>query len=237
MLNLDNNLIPYVDTLVFVNRDGTPRFPNLQYLNLANNRILSFDLLFPLTIPSSQMNLDFSLNPIGALENFENLNFNLPVFSYAVVDNRSVNLRGNQLTTFDDSNLIQYGLQTEPDLQTLLYKISNYDLRQANDKSIIVCTCPSGSQFTSIWYANLLNKQLVNTSTLINQLYCSNIGTGVYILNFNCIVSFSGYFNSKIKIHNLSKIFKFTDNCNHRKNNVIVNINVNVNIDVNVRWT
>ncbi len=188
-LDLQNNQIPYIDTLLFVNSDNTSRFPNLQFINLANNSIVIFDLLFPLTIPSSQMSLNASLNPIGTLKNTRNLNFNLPIFAYPVVNNRNVNLSGNVLTKFDDSNLLQYGLQNPTDLQGFLNKISNYNLLQVNGQSLFICNCPNGSQLTSIWYADLLNKQLVSMSTSISQLYCSNIGTSVYVLNFNCIVS------------------------------------------------
>jgi hypothetical protein len=187
-IQLQNNQIPYIDTLLFVNSNGSSRFPNLRLIDLSNNSILVFDLLFPLTIPSMQMVLDASLNPIRSLGNFEGLTYNLPEFSYAVVNGRSVNLANNKLTAFDDTNLLQYGLQSENDLQAFLYRISNYDLRQLNGQSTIKCNCPNGSQSTSIWYADLLAKQLVSNST-ISQLYCSNIGTNVFVLNFNCVVS------------------------------------------------
>ncbi len=191
-LDLKNNLIPYVETLVFVNEDGTSRFPNLEYLNLANNRMIFFDLLFPLTMPSPKLKIEATSNPINKLNNTVNLNYALSFFSYAVVGNRSVDLRGNQLTVFDDSNLLQYGLQSANDLQVFLYRISNYDLRQMNSQSIIVCSCSGGSKLTSIWYADLLSKNLVDNSTLISKLYCSNQGQEkTFVLDFSCDVSVS----------------------------------------------
>ncbi len=188
-IDLQNNLIPYVDTLLFVNSDGTVRFPNLKILNLSKNSIVFFDFLFPLTIPSAQFILDASDNPIRTLNNTAGLTINSPACAHAVVGGRSVNLKGNQLTVFDDSNLLQYGLQSELDLQTLLYKISNYDLRQENGKSLINCFCPFAGQLTSTWYAELLNRNAVNASSTISQLSCSNISQRVFVLNFNCTVS------------------------------------------------
>ncbi len=192
LIDLHNNQIPYIDTLLFVNTDGTSRFPNLKLINLANNSLVTFDLMFPLTIPSPNMVLDASHNPIRTLENNLGLTYDLFEFSYAVVNNRSVDLTGNLLTRFDDSILLQYGLYSEADLQMFLYKISNYDLRQmTSGQSLINCSCPLNGQLTSQWYARLLDKNMINTSTVLYQLHCSNIGNDdVFVLNFNCTVSF-----------------------------------------------
>lgn len=193
-IDLSNNQIPSIDSNVFIKSDGTNRFINLQYLSFKNNQIKQFDLLWPLTIPSTPLLVDLSSNPIYNLINGFNKSYS-SIFSYPVTGARSVLIQSNQLQTFSDSNLLQYGLKSSADLGLLLGKISNYDFRQSNSSNLssIICSCPFSGLQTVSWYKQLLALSSINTGALINQLYCSNI-PNTYPLNIDCMVKFNSIF-------------------------------------------
>jgi hypothetical protein len=186
-IDLSNNKIPSIDTGVFIRSDGSNRFRNLNYLSLKNNLIKEFDILWPLTIPSSSFNLDLSSNPIDTLINKLNRKYSDNVFAYPAIGNRVINIKDNQLQTLSDSNFIQYGLQNSNDLSLFLNKISNYDLRQSSNIPYFICNCPSNGLQLVTWYRQLLAASSINTGALINQLYCSNVAN-TYPLNINCPV-------------------------------------------------
>jgi hypothetical protein len=189
-LDLSFNQIPSIDSNVFTKSDGTNRFKNLQYLSLKNNQIKQFDLLWPLTIPPSILNIDFSSNSISTLVNGLSLSYSATIFAYPMTGNRNVNLQNNTLTTFADSNLLQYGLASANDLNLFLKKLANYDLRlnSLSSTSSIICICPASGLQLVTWYKQLLTSGSINLPDVINQLYCNNIGN-TYPLNFNCPVS------------------------------------------------
>ena len=189
-LDLSYNQVQSIDSNVFIKSDGTNRFKNLQYLSLKNNQIMQFDLLWPLTIPPSILNVDFSSNLINSLVNGLSLSYSATVFAYPMAGNRNVNLQNNSLSTFSDSNLLQYGLTSANDLNLFLKKLANYDLRKNSQSSTssIVCTCPSSGSQLVTWYKQLLASGSINLPDVVNQLYCSNIGN-TYPLNINCSVS------------------------------------------------
>jgi hypothetical protein len=90
-LNLTNNSISYIESRAFLTSDGTrSRFPQLTYLGLALNKIKVFDVLWPLTIPSSNLQIDMKINPITTLENEFGLTFNNILFAYDMTGNRHV---------------------------------------------------------------------------------------------------------------------------------------------------
>lgn len=189
-LDLSNNRIPSIETRAFLKSDGTPRFLNLQYLGLTNNFLKQLDLLWPLTFPVSSVTVDLSNNPIDTLVNQLNQSYASSSFPYAATGARTINIKNSLHTTFDDTNILQYGVQSAVDLLGFLNKISNYDFRQSNGSNVFSCTCPAFGLYVVTWYRQLLTASSINTVALINQLYCANLANNVYVLNFNCPVSF-----------------------------------------------
>ena len=186
-INLSNNKIPSIETSAFINKDGSSRFLKLFYLNLARNSIKELDILFPLTIPDPSLKIDLHLNPIEKLVNQMNRSFSDAVFSYDMTGFRVLDATNNKLQYLDDSNLLQYGLNNQDDLQTFLNKISNYDLRQSNLVRTFICYCPPQGLKTVSWYKSFAS--LIETIYPIFQLYCSNFERSIYILDFPCNVS------------------------------------------------
>ncbi len=187
ILNLESNKISFIQTAAFIKKDGTSRFPNLYYLNLAKNLIKKFDLLWPVSLPSPNLFVDLKLNPIEDLINQMGLSFKNPAFIHDMTGSRYVDVTTNKLQYLDDSNLMQYGLQDAKDFRQFLNKISNYDFRQANFIKTFICFCPSGGQYTVQWFRNISNSLDLNCP--IYQLFCSNYQIPVYIFNFQCDVN------------------------------------------------
>ena len=188
-LNLSNNRIPSLESSVFLKSDGTTRFPLLQYLGLANNLIQQLDLLWPLSLPSSNLFVDMKTNPIVSLVNQLRVSFNQPAFRYGMTGKRYLDATNNRLQYLNDGNLLQYGLQTVDDFYAFIIRLQNYDFRQTNLARTFLCYCPqTGSQSVS-WFMSI--KTYVNLSYPIYQLYCSNLGGSVYVLDISsCGVSF-----------------------------------------------
>lgn len=186
-LNFTNNFIPYVQTRAFVKADGSSRFPNLNYLGLAMNRIKDLDLLWPLTMPSPKLFIDIKLNNISFFTNELNLTFNNVWFKYPMINERFLDATTNSLQGFDDYNLLQYGLHTQEHLREFLFKLSNYDFRQSNLVPTFICFCPPYGQLTLYWFKAI--SQSVDRTRPIYQIYCSNSIGNVYVLDFPCGVS------------------------------------------------
>ena len=187
-IDLRNNQIPSIDSNLFFKIDGTSRFINLEYLNLANNRITQFDMLMPLTMPNINLNFMVNSNPIRTLVNPLNASYSDNRFAYPVVRNRMANISNNALTNLDDSNLMQYGLKNQTDLLNFLNKIANYDLRQLSNK-VAFCKCDDTNNFISKWYRSLFSLSLINQSNLINQFTCSPYNQSIFLVADNCEVS------------------------------------------------
>ena len=184
-IDLSNNKIPSIDSNFFFKSDGTSRFLNLQYLNLAYNSMYQFDMLMPLTVPNNNLSFLLNSNPINNLVNQLNAQYSDTRFAYPGVGNRKISITNNNLLVLDDTNLIQYGLNSQTDLELFLNKISNYDLRQLSNK-IVKCSC-NGTLISS-WYSSLLSSSLINKNSLINQLMCVDINQSVFLKNPNCEV-------------------------------------------------
>lgn len=196
-LNLESNKISYIQTSAFIKSDGSSRFPNLNYLSLAKNFIKKFDLLWPLSLPHSNLLVDLKLNPIEELINQMGLSFKNPAFVYDMVGNRYVDATTNNLQYLDDSNLMQYGIQDAKDFRQFMNKISNYDFRQSNYIRTFICFCPGSGQYTVTWFKNV--SSTLDLKSPIFQLFCSNYQQPVYVLNFPCEVSFFAKKNKKKK--------------------------------------
>jgi hypothetical protein len=189
-IDLSKNKIPSIDSNFFFKSDGTSRFSNLQYLNLAYNSINQFDMLMPLTVPNSNLSFLLNSNPINTLVNQLNTPYSDSKFAYPAVGNRKINVTNNNLLVLDDTNLIQYGLNSQNDLKLFLYKVSNYDLRQLSNK-IIKCTC--NSTLISSWYSSLLSSSSIDQNNLINLIRCDNDYQNVFLKSPNCEVFFAIY--------------------------------------------
>ena len=186
LLNLTKNMIEFIESRVFIKSNGLTRFPNLQFLGLAYNKLKHLDLLWPLTIPNLNLHIDLKYNNISLLVNELNLKFNDPMLRYPMINNRKLDATTNSLQGFDDQNLLQYGIENPDDLKEFLYKISNYDFRQSNLVPTFICFCPPGGQLTLLWFNSISN--LVNRSSVIFKLYCIN-SPSIYVLDFPCGVS------------------------------------------------
>ena len=185
-LSLSNNVIPSLDSNVFMYPNGTTKFPNLDYLDLSNNLIVALDILWPMTIPNPNLYVDLSNNPIKSLHN--QLNGLFTDNSYiAMSGNRTIDVTGNNLVSFDDSQLLQYNIGSSNGFKIFLNKLQNYDFKQQKNK--FVCNCPlSTGLYTVNWYKMISNtlSNIANSSIL--QLNCSKI-VGKTVFNFKCTVS------------------------------------------------
>jgi hypothetical protein len=187
-LNLSNNRIESVESRAFIKRDGTSRFPVLSYLGLAKNLIIHFDLLWPLTLPASNLLVDIKFNQIETLVNELNMTFGDPMFNNPMKNGRYVDATTNKMQYMDDTNLLQYGLSTPNDFYTFLDLISNYDFRQSNLVPTFICYCPPKGLWTVYWYQGFAS-HVYNTSLPIYNLFCSNYDNK-YIFDFPCEVIF-----------------------------------------------
>jgi hypothetical protein len=191
--NLRNNQIPSLESGVFFKdkENREPRFPYLAHLCLANNRIKSLDLLWPMILPNPKLKIDLSNNPIMKLTNELGLSYNEPNL-IEISGDRYVDLRNNSLEFLDDSNLMQYGLKTQDDFGIFLIKLKNFDFRQNKNK--FECFCPNNSgSYLVHWYRNF-SKQMEHLEGPIFDLYCSNMNQS-YIFDFNCTVSKNFIYN------------------------------------------
>ena len=187
-LDLSNNQIPSIDTNLFFKTDGTSRFINLKYLNLGYNRITQFDMLMPLTMPNSYLNFMINSNPINTLVNQLGISYTDNRLAYPVVNNRVANITNNILTTFGDSNLIQYGLKSQTDLLNFLNKIANYDLRQFNNK-VASCECVGTTNLIPTWYQSLLSSSLIILNSFVSQFTCVTYNQNIFLVVTSCGVS------------------------------------------------
>lgn len=189
IFDLSNNQIPYVETALFIRLDGSARFPRLRQLNLANNQLKEFDILMPLILPSTQLDVDMSNNPIASIRNQLGRSFRNALFVNNVTGvTRRVNVRNHALTRLDDTNLLQYQITSETDFRHFLHKIENYDFRQVTNTLSCICPPVTGS-YLVYWYANFSNTLTGKTEPIYN-LLCSNIANR-NIFAYNCTVSSS----------------------------------------------
>lgn len=91
-LNLAYNNIPSIESATFFLADGSARFPNMAYLSLANNRLVTIDLLWPMTMSNANLIVEFNNNLISNLVNPLGFNFGKNTF-IPMTGNRYVNLK------------------------------------------------------------------------------------------------------------------------------------------------
>ena len=101
-LNFSMNRIPFIETKLFIRNDGTSRFTNLRYLNLANNNVKEFDLLWPLLLPSPSILIDLKQNPFEVLTNQMRLSFTDLLFNNPMIGHRYLDATDNKLKYFSD---------------------------------------------------------------------------------------------------------------------------------------
>lgn len=180
-LNLNSNQIPSVDSNAFIKSDGTTRFPNLVSLNLANNLIKQFDLLWPMALPQPALRVNLRNNKIDTLTNPTSRSYSDALF-VAMTSGRSVDVTNNPLTTLSDSNLLQYKVNSADGFKQFLNKLSNYDFRQTSNA--FTCSCPSGGLYTVFWYQSI-SASISPKTAPIYALVCSNIANN-YLFDFPC---------------------------------------------------
>ena len=181
-LSLNNNQIPSIDTGVFFKQDGTSRFPSLYNLNLANNQIKIFDLIWPLSLSKINVQVSLANNPINAISNQLGKTFTDATF-VNLTGSQTVDITNNQLTSLSDSVFFQY-VHSASQFQYFLYKISNYNFKQTVNQ--LSCACPTATGlYTVYWYQSFKNS-LLSKSAPIYQLNCSN--QAYYIFDFPCQV-------------------------------------------------
>lgn len=169
---------------MFFKQDGTSRFINLEYLGLVNNQLKSLDLLWPMSLPSSILKIDLSYNQIDKLTNELKKSFSESVF-IPMTGNRHVYLINNSLVSLDDSNLLQYQINSANGFSQFLNKLSNYDFRKNN--SDYSCLCPAATGlYTVLWYKNI-SSSISDKTAPIFKLNCSNVAN-TYIFDFPCTV-------------------------------------------------
>ena len=181
-LNLTGNNIPYLNSDVFLKSDNTSRFPNLQYLGLAFNRLTTFDLLWPLSLPSSNLRIDIQSNPIESLTNQLQGSFSDTRFSFAMTGQRFLNLQNNRLQHIDDTDLLIFNLKNAFDFRAMIRKMLNYDFRQSNGVVVFFCYCFYGTKVVS-WYLQM-RSQLPSGDFPIYNIYCKNFFPVTYIFDW-----------------------------------------------------
>ncbi len=187
-LNLSMNRLTSIETKTFLNRKGDSRFLNLRYINLANNLIKEFDILWPLLLPSPSMLIDLKRNPIDTLTNQLGLSYDDLLLNNPVIEYRYLDATDNNLTHISDSNLLQYGLSNSTDFEIFLLKIANYDLRSVYTAPRLFCYCDHLGQMTVDWYRNISSNIINSRKYPIFELTCSNFNEKMFIFDFPCIV-------------------------------------------------
>jgi hypothetical protein len=182
-INLSTNQIPSIDTGVFFRQDGTSRFPRLYNLNLANNQIKIFDLIWPLSLSRPIVQISLALNPINSIRNQLGKTFTDATF-VNMTGSQIVNITNNQLTSLSDDAFLQY-VHSASQFQYLLHKISNYNFKQNVNQLSCVCPLYTGL-YTVSWYQSFKNS-IPSITAPIYQLNCSN--QAYYIFDFPCKVS------------------------------------------------
>ncbi|CAF1005212.1 unnamed protein product, partial [Brachionus calyciflorus] len=181
-LKLNNNRIPSIESAVFVKSNGDSRFPSLELLDLSNNLIRVFDLLWPMTIPSIELTIKLNNNQINNITNQLKMSFDEPLFT-PMIDRRRVDLTNNQISRLDDTNLLQYGPNSPDSFREFLYKLSNYDFGQ--NRSNFICNCPTGIGSYSVLFYRNISARITDKTAPIYRLFCSS-PINVYIFEFPC---------------------------------------------------
>lgn len=185
--SLNDNHIQVVESAFFFKRNGQTRFPQLTFFSLANNKLLTLDLMWPLSLTSLNLYVDLANNPIVGLTNELNLIYDEPSF-VPMTGNRYVNVENNSLTRLDDTNLLQYGINSASGFREFLYQISNFDFSQPVNK--LVCYCSNSNSLVN-WYSQF-GDELVGSIAPIYNLECSNRlddkRQASYIFNYSCQV-------------------------------------------------
>lgn len=181
-IDLSFNSIDYLDTLSFFNSKNQSRFPNLITFKINNNKLKSFDLLIPLSLPSSSLYFDASFNLIRKFENIQKFSFKNKLFHHDIVSSRLIDLANNLIDgsfIFNDHILIkEYGIERASDLEIFLNKIEN--IRFVN--VTIECLCPIFDRKFIRWLNEI--KANLDENNFIFKFKCSNFNS--YLHNYTC---------------------------------------------------
>jgi hypothetical protein len=187
-------LLILIGLFLFVPDDGTSAFPKLSYLDLSYNELKVLDLVWPMSLLHPALKVMLAYNKITTFKNQLDMPYNDRHLT-AISGNRSVDVKHNLISRFDDSNLLQYSLKSAYDLEKFLEKLDNFDFRTNR----IYCVCPETSGLYSVNWFSQFSKFVRHSDSLIYQLVCTN-SPSHSVFNFTCPVSCitiklgSGYF-------------------------------------------
>jgi hypothetical protein len=184
-LNLSNNRIPSIETLVFFRKDGTSKFPKLNFLDLSHNMLRVVDLLWPMSLIQSQLKIKLNHNYISKFVNEMHLSFSNN-FLKPIDAERSVDLTYNLINSLNDYSFLQYNVKSAFDLENFLKKLANYDFAG----NVINCDC-SESRYVLAWFEEKnLNNTINSFKGLGNTIYQSECANrpGFNAFAFNCLV-------------------------------------------------
>jgi hypothetical protein len=187
-IDLSYNSIDYLDLLSFFDSKNQSCFPNLKTFKINNNKLRSFDLLIPLSLPSSVLYFDATFNSIKIFENKYKFLFKNKLFNHDIIASRFINLTKNQIDIdlIINKNVLieEYNIKRSTDLEIFLNKIENIQL--INTKEQIKCLCPIFDKKFIRWFYEI--KTNLDKSNFIFKFKCSNFGS--YLHNYDCGVKF-----------------------------------------------
>jgi len=182
-VDLSFNSIEFLNTSLFVTNQNKSRFPKLEIFKINNNRLISFDLLIPITFPNTRFLLDVSNNQIKSFKNQLKRSFRENPFYYDLNENRTVNMANNQLSILSDETFTkEYYIFTPSDLEIFLQRISSLDLF---DQSLM-CECMACLKDTVALFRQI-NKQSLDISVKLLKKNCSNLNGQIF--NYTCGVN------------------------------------------------
>ncbi len=139
-------------------------------------------MLWPLSLPHPYLNVDMSNNQqMSSLVNQMNLPYTDTRFAWPVTGARRVSVRSSRMSTFNDANVMQYGVASSYDFNRFIQRVVNYDFANSNG---FYCSC-TGSQMVNYWYSQCTQLQLSYPNYPIYNMKCQQYGSNVYVFDFS----------------------------------------------------
>ena len=157
-IDLSNNKITQIPTFLFYKKGSN----KLKKLNLRNNLLTSLDPWY--FYLSSIETIDLSFNQISTFTN--NLNWNLYGQSFLTQGRATIymDLRYNNLKSFDDSILLLYDLCAQINIVFYMQLLYNFQLEQNQFN----CSCQNSYNLLSFVQQSIANQQLDPSQTIFN---------------------------------------------------------------------
>ena len=156
-IDLSNNKITQIPTLLFYKKGD-----KIKNLNLRNNLLTSLDPWY--FYLSSIQTIDLSFNQISTFTN--NLNWNLFGQSFLTQGRATIymDLRYNNLKSFDDSILLLYDLCAQINIVFYMQLLYNLQLEQNQFN----CSCQNSYNLLSFVQQSIASQQLDPSQTIFN---------------------------------------------------------------------